>query len=110
MAAPRGHGGSETLTRPRETLEYKAALELEMWKEMQEDLFDDQVAVHQSPDFIQLVSYAKSLTSLQGNMLEMFVCSSAEAEGVESHAGAGGGVEEERSAAGGAHQEEGLKG
>lgn len=38
----------------------------------------------------------------------VFVWSSAEAEGVESHAGAGGGVEEERSAAGGAHQEEGL--
>uniref|UniRef100_A0A3P8XQD0 Centrosomal protein of 120 kDa n=1 Tax=Esox lucius TaxID=8010 RepID=A0A3P8XQD0_ESOLU len=28
---------------PRETLEYRAALELEMWKEMQEDLFDDQL-------------------------------------------------------------------
>ncbi|XP_015271707.1 PREDICTED: centrosomal protein of 120 kDa [Gekko japonicus] len=28
---------------PRETLEYKAALELEMWKEMQEDLFEDQL-------------------------------------------------------------------
>lgn len=30
---------------PRETLEYKAALELEMWKEMQEDLFENQVTV-----------------------------------------------------------------
>uniref|UniRef100_A0A8C7GQB9 Centrosomal protein of 120 kDa n=1 Tax=Oncorhynchus kisutch TaxID=8019 RepID=A0A8C7GQB9_ONCKI len=30
-------------TEPRETLEYRAALELEMWKEMQEDLFDDQL-------------------------------------------------------------------
>ncbi|KAL2092860.1 hypothetical protein ACEWY4_012658 [Coilia grayii] len=28
---------------PRETPEYRAALELEMWKEMQEDLFDDQL-------------------------------------------------------------------
>ncbi|KAG8456252.1 hypothetical protein GDO86_002153 [Hymenochirus boettgeri] len=28
---------------PRETLEYKAALELEMWKEMQEDLFVNQL-------------------------------------------------------------------
>ncbi|NWR34883.1 CE120 protein, partial [Tachuris rubrigastra] len=28
---------------PRETLEYKAALELEMWKEMQEDLFENQL-------------------------------------------------------------------
>lgn len=28
---------------PRETLEYKAAMELEAWKEMQEDLFDNQV-------------------------------------------------------------------
>ncbi|XP_063049920.1 centrosomal protein of 120 kDa-like, partial [Engraulis encrasicolus] len=34
------HGG---LTEPRETPEYRAALELEMWKEMQEDLFDDQL-------------------------------------------------------------------
>uniref|UniRef100_A0A4W4EZC5 C2 domain-containing protein n=1 Tax=Electrophorus electricus TaxID=8005 RepID=A0A4W4EZC5_ELEEL len=30
-------------TKPRETLEYRAALELEMWKEMQEDLFDNQL-------------------------------------------------------------------
>ncbi|XP_072440637.1 centrosomal protein of 120 kDa isoform X3 [Chiloscyllium punctatum] len=29
--------------RPRETMEYKAALELEMWKEAQEDLFQDQL-------------------------------------------------------------------
>ncbi|KAM4710500.1 centrosomal protein of 120 kDa [Discoglossus pictus] len=29
--------------KPRETLEYKAALELEMWKEMQEDLFVNQL-------------------------------------------------------------------
>nr|XP_055024732.1 centrosomal protein of 120 kDa [Misgurnus anguillicaudatus] len=44
-AAPplRGQTDLETLTRPRETLEYKAALELEMWKEMQEDLFDNQL-------------------------------------------------------------------
>ncbi|KAM6964859.1 centrosomal protein of 120 kDa [Aplochiton taeniatus] len=28
---------------PRQTLEYRTALELEMWKEMQEDLFDDQL-------------------------------------------------------------------
>uniref|UniRef100_A0A671L070 Centrosomal protein of 120 kDa n=1 Tax=Sinocyclocheilus anshuiensis TaxID=1608454 RepID=A0A671L070_9TELE len=38
-----GPGGAEPLTRPRETPEYKAALELEMWKEMQEDLFDNQL-------------------------------------------------------------------
>ncbi|KAE8635519.1 hypothetical protein XENTR_v10002649 [Xenopus tropicalis] len=31
------------LPEPRETLEYKAALELEMWKEMQEDLFVNQL-------------------------------------------------------------------
>ncbi|OWK11925.1 CEP120 [Cervus elaphus hippelaphus] len=35
---------SEIQTEPRETLEYKAALELEMWKEMQEDIFENQVA------------------------------------------------------------------
>lgn len=34
---------SEVQTEPRETLEYKAALELEMWKEMQEDIFENQV-------------------------------------------------------------------
>ncbi|XP_035747994.1 centrosomal protein of 120 kDa isoform X3 [Egretta garzetta] len=28
---------------PRETLEYKAALELEMWKEIQEDIFENQL-------------------------------------------------------------------
>ncbi|KAM6227549.1 centrosomal protein of 120 kDa isoform 2-T2 [Spheniscus humboldti] len=28
---------------PRETLEYKAALELEMWKEMQEDIFENEL-------------------------------------------------------------------
>uniref|UniRef100_A0A5F4VW55 Centrosomal protein of 120 kDa n=1 Tax=Callithrix jacchus TaxID=9483 RepID=A0A5F4VW55_CALJA len=33
---------SEIQTEPRETLEYKAALELEMWKEMQED-FENQL-------------------------------------------------------------------
>uniref|UniRef100_A0A673HLT8 Centrosomal protein 120 n=1 Tax=Sinocyclocheilus rhinocerous TaxID=307959 RepID=A0A673HLT8_9TELE len=38
-----GPNEAETVTRPRETLEYKAALELEMWKEMQEDLFDNQL-------------------------------------------------------------------
>ncbi|XP_051963834.1 centrosomal protein of 120 kDa-like [Xyrauchen texanus] len=42
-ATSQGHGETETLTRPRETLEYKAALELEMWKEMQEDVFDNQL-------------------------------------------------------------------
>ncbi|XP_008836949.1 centrosomal protein of 120 kDa isoform X1 [Nannospalax galili] len=34
---------SETQPEPRETLEYKAALELEMWKEMQEDIFENQL-------------------------------------------------------------------
>ncbi|NXI61655.1 CE120 protein, partial [Anseranas semipalmata] len=33
----------ENQTEPRETLEYKAALELEMWKEMQEDIFENQL-------------------------------------------------------------------
>ncbi|KAM9545673.1 centrosomal protein of 120 kDa isoform 2-T2 [Salvelinus alpinus] len=40
-APPSSAGGVPT--EPRETLEYRAALELEMWKEMQEDLFDDQL-------------------------------------------------------------------
>lgn len=30
-------------TAPRDTMEYRTALELELWKEEQEDLFDDQV-------------------------------------------------------------------
>uniref|UniRef100_A0A8C3KJW7 Centrosomal protein of 120 kDa n=1 Tax=Calidris pygmaea TaxID=425635 RepID=A0A8C3KJW7_9CHAR len=34
---------SESHPEPRETLEYKAALELEMWKEMQEDIFENQL-------------------------------------------------------------------
>ncbi|XP_040478470.1 centrosomal protein of 120 kDa isoform X2 [Ursus maritimus] len=34
---------SEVQIEPRETLEYKAALELEMWKEMQEDIFENQL-------------------------------------------------------------------
>ncbi|NXA27006.1 CE120 protein, partial [Ibidorhyncha struthersii] len=33
----------EDHSEPRETLEYKAALELEMWKEMQEDIFENQL-------------------------------------------------------------------
>ncbi|NXN12371.1 CE120 protein, partial [Indicator maculatus] len=33
----------ENHPQPRETLEYKAALELEMWKEMQEDIFENQL-------------------------------------------------------------------
>ncbi|KAJ7425430.1 centrosomal protein of 120 kDa [Pitangus sulphuratus] len=37
------HCAPEDHPEPRETLEYKAALELEMWKEMQEDLFENQV-------------------------------------------------------------------
>ncbi|XP_041957044.1 centrosomal protein of 120 kDa isoform X2 [Alosa sapidissima] len=36
-------GPSGAVAEPRETLEYRAAMELEMWKEMQEDLFDDQM-------------------------------------------------------------------
>ncbi|XP_054998529.1 centrosomal protein of 120 kDa isoform X2 [Sorex araneus] len=34
---------SEIQPEPRDTLEYKAALELEMWKEMQEDIFENQL-------------------------------------------------------------------
>ncbi|XP_060787860.1 centrosomal protein of 120 kDa isoform X2 [Neoarius graeffei] len=37
------YNGDEVGTKPRETLEYRAALELEMWKEMQEDLFENQL-------------------------------------------------------------------
>lgn len=44
LAAPaQPHGGGEVEAKPRETPEYRAALELEMWKEMQEDLFENQV-------------------------------------------------------------------
>ncbi|XP_053480960.1 centrosomal protein of 120 kDa isoform X2 [Ictalurus furcatus] len=44
-AAPpaRPYSGGEVGTKPRETLEYRTALELEMWKEMQEDLFENQL-------------------------------------------------------------------
>lgn len=45
---------SEVQTEPRESLEYKAALELEMWKEMQEDIFENQVPL--STDYISFFS------------------------------------------------------
>ncbi|NXH12138.1 CE120 protein, partial [Bucco capensis] len=37
------HSAPGNQPQPRETLEYKAALELEMWKEMQEDIFENQL-------------------------------------------------------------------
>ncbi|XP_043370427.1 centrosomal protein of 120 kDa isoform X2 [Dermochelys coriacea] len=40
---PQPHHVPEMEPEPRETLEYKAALELEMWKEMQEDIFENQL-------------------------------------------------------------------
>nr|XP_033784896.1 centrosomal protein of 120 kDa [Geotrypetes seraphini] len=40
---PQASQVKETQPQPRETLEYKAALELEMWKEVQEDLFENQL-------------------------------------------------------------------
>nr|XP_020646317.1 centrosomal protein of 120 kDa [Pogona vitticeps] len=40
---PQLHNVAEVPPEPRETLEYKAALELEMWKEVQEDLFENQL-------------------------------------------------------------------
>lgn len=43
VAHAQSHCASENHPQPRETLEYKAALELEMWKEMQEDIFENQV-------------------------------------------------------------------
>ncbi|XP_067424813.1 centrosomal protein of 120 kDa isoform X2 [Emydura macquarii macquarii] len=43
VPAPQPHCVPEAEPEPRETLEYKAALELEMWKEMQEDIFENQL-------------------------------------------------------------------
>ncbi|KAM6289430.1 centrosomal protein of 120 kDa [Aegotheles albertisi] len=43
VAHAQPHCAPENHQEPRETLEYKAALELEMWKEMQEDIFEDQL-------------------------------------------------------------------
>uniref|UniRef100_A0A3B4Z5K4 Centrosomal protein 120 n=1 Tax=Stegastes partitus TaxID=144197 RepID=A0A3B4Z5K4_9TELE len=37
------HGPDARPAAPRDTLEYRTALELELWKEEQEDLFDDQL-------------------------------------------------------------------
>ncbi|NWV00024.1 CE120 protein, partial [Upupa epops] len=37
------HSGPDDHPQPRETPEYKAALELEMWKGMQEDIFEDEL-------------------------------------------------------------------
>ena len=47
-----GGGGQQTATTsPRHTLEYKAAMELEMWKEQQEALFEEQVGgIRDVPD------------------------------------------------------------
>ncbi|XP_026199758.1 centrosomal protein of 120 kDa isoform X2 [Anabas testudineus] len=42
-AAPSFPSDPPAPTAPRDTLEYRAALELELWKEEQEDLFDDQL-------------------------------------------------------------------
>lgn len=42
-AAPSLHTAPLGPTPPRDTLEYRTALELELWKEEQEDLFDDQL-------------------------------------------------------------------
>ncbi|XP_029475642.1 centrosomal protein of 120 kDa isoform X2 [Rhinatrema bivittatum] len=41
--SPQSSQVKESQPQPRETLEYKAALELEMWKEVQEDLFENQL-------------------------------------------------------------------
>ncbi|XP_034452681.1 centrosomal protein of 120 kDa isoform X1 [Hippoglossus hippoglossus] len=41
--APQGPTAPTAPTAPRDTLEYRTALELELWKEEQEDLFDDQL-------------------------------------------------------------------
>ncbi|XP_028911770.1 centrosomal protein of 120 kDa isoform X1 [Ornithorhynchus anatinus] len=43
LSSPQALPVPETQPKPRETLEYKAALELEMWKEMQEDIFENQL-------------------------------------------------------------------
>uniref|UniRef100_A0A8C3T6U4 Centrosomal protein of 120 kDa n=1 Tax=Chelydra serpentina TaxID=8475 RepID=A0A8C3T6U4_CHESE len=43
VPSPQPHLVPETEPEPRATLEYKAALELEMWKEMQEDIFENQL-------------------------------------------------------------------
>ncbi|XP_040824476.1 centrosomal protein of 120 kDa isoform X2 [Ochotona curzoniae] len=40
---PAAPAPAEGQVEPRDTLEYKAALELEMWKEMQEDIFENQL-------------------------------------------------------------------
>ncbi|XP_036000182.1 centrosomal protein of 120 kDa isoform X2 [Fundulus heteroclitus] len=42
-SAPQGPAAPTAPRDTRDTLEYRAALELEMWKEEQEDLFDDQL-------------------------------------------------------------------
>ncbi|KAG9487890.1 hypothetical protein GDO78_007602 [Eleutherodactylus coqui] len=41
--SPQAPPSNKPMSEPRETLEYKAALELEMWKEMQEEIFASQL-------------------------------------------------------------------
>uniref|UniRef100_G3PJS6 C2 domain-containing protein n=1 Tax=Gasterosteus aculeatus aculeatus TaxID=481459 RepID=G3PJS6_GASAC len=43
VSVPPPHPAAPTQPAPRDTLEYRTALELELWKEEQEDLFDDQL-------------------------------------------------------------------
>lgn len=54
---------------PRETLEYKAALELEMWKEMQEDIFENQVFIL---CFLNCMTAREALTELVKGILTAF--------------------------------------
>lgn len=46
---PAAPNASQGPAAPRDTLEYRTALELELWKEEQEDLFDDQVGTPTPP-------------------------------------------------------------
>lgn len=45
---PKVSGKSVSPEQPRETAEYQAAVELEMWKESQEQMFENQVSFYNS--------------------------------------------------------------
>lgn len=51
---PPAQPGTPPVTDPRDTAEYKAALELELWKEQQEELFQAQVKQNFTQQLTQL--------------------------------------------------------
>lgn len=84
---------------PRDTLEYRTALELELWKEEQEDLFDDQVNT--------CVFVCICVCVFVYSVYQIMLFALVKEEGAEPHAGSGRGVEEKRQRERSSGQQEG---